>query len=96
MDEWILETTRPHKHATIFGTFFVNFFSAEQNWNQNSIFFQHTSTMGDFNYKQEKRNFPHIIPGLPRVREMSGKNEIFSRSGKSQGILKKCQGILAI
>ena len=34
--------------------------------------------------------------GLPRVREMSGKNEIFSRSGKSQGILKKCQGILAI
>ena len=34
--------------------------------------------------------------GLPRVRKMSGKNKIFSRSGKSQGILKKWQGILAI
>ena len=37
-----------------------------------------------------------VSAGLPCVREMSGKNEIFSRSGKSQGILKKCQGILAI
>ena len=34
--------------------------------------------------------------GLPRVREKSGKNKIFSRSGNCQGILKKCQGILAI
>ena len=34
--------------------------------------------------------------GLPRVREKSGKNTIFSRSGNCQGILKKCQGILAI
>ena len=42
--------------------------------------------------------------GLPHVKEMSGKNEIFSRSGKCQGILKKsvrefwsfdpCQGIV--
>ena len=36
------------------------------------------------------------LSGLPRVREMSGKHKIFSRSGKSQGILKKCQGILAV
>ena len=36
------------------------------------------------------------VTGLPRVTEMSGKNKIFSRSGKSQGFLKKCQGILAI
>ena len=34
--------------------------------------------------------------GLPRVREKSGKNKIFSRSGNCQGILKKDQGILAI
>ena len=34
--------------------------------------------------------------GLTGVREMSGKSKIFSRSGKSQGILKKCQGILAV
>ena len=34
--------------------------------------------------------------GLPRVREKSGKNKIFSRSGNCQGILKKCQGILSI
>ena len=34
----------------------------------------------------------HKISGLPRVREMSGKNKIFSRSGKSQGILKKMSG----
>ena len=33
---------------------------------------------------------------LPRIREMSGKNKIFSRSGKSQGILRKCRGILAV
>ena len=31
-----------------------------------------------------------------RVREKSGKNKIFSRSGNCQGILKKCQGILPI
>ena len=31
------------------------------------------------------------ITGLPRVREKSGKNKIFSRSGNCQGILKKCQ-----
>ena len=36
------------------------------------------------------------MAGLPRVREKSGKNKIFSRSGNCQGILKKCQGILAI
>ena len=41
-----------------------------------------------------------FLAGLPRVREMSGKNKIFSRSGKSQGILAiwpmsgNCQGIL--
>ena len=34
-----------------------------------------------------------IYTGLPRVREKSGKNKIFSRSGNCQGILKKCQGI---
>ena len=33
-----------------------------------------------------------ICSGLPRVREISGKNKIFSRSGKSQGILKKMSG----
>ena len=38
----------------------------------------------------------YLLTGLPRVREMSGKNKIFSRSGKSQGILKKCQGIFPI
>ena len=38
----------------------------------------------------------HFNSGLPRVREKSGKNKIFSRSGNCQGILKKCQGILAI
>ena len=37
-----------------------------------------------------------ILAGLPHVKEISGKNKIFSRSGKSPGILKKCQGILAI
>ena len=37
-----------------------------------------------------------IKTGLPRVGEKSGKNKIFSRSGNCQGILKKCQGILAI
>ena len=37
-----------------------------------------------------------LSAGLPRVREKSGKNKIFSRSGNCQGILKKCQGILAI
>ena len=37
-----------------------------------------------------------ILTGLPRVREKSGKNKIFSRSGNCQGILKKCQGILSI
>ena len=37
-----------------------------------------------------------VSAGLPRVREKSGKNKIFSRSGNCQGILKKCQGILAI
>ena len=39
---------------------------------------------------------PCCTTGLPRVREKSGKNKIFSRSGNCQGILKKCQGILAI
>ena len=38
----------------------------------------------------------NTMTGLPRVREKSGKNKIFSRSGNCQGILKKCQGILAI
>ena len=33
-----------------------------------------------------------LKPRLPRVREMSGKNKIFSRSGKSQGIWKKMSG----
>ena len=37
----------------------------------------------------------HIITGLPRVREMSVKKIICYRPGKSQGILKKCQGISA-
>ena len=37
-----------------------------------------------------------LCAGLPRVREKSGKNKIFSRSGNCQGILKKCQGILSI
>ena len=32
-----------------------------------------------------------LVTGLPRVREKSGKNKIFSRSGNCQGILKKCQ-----
>ena len=26
VDEWILESTRPHKHVTIYRIFFVNFF----------------------------------------------------------------------
>ena len=64
MDEWILETTRPHKHVTIFGIFFVNFF-LQNKTGIKTIFFQHTSTMGNFNYKQEKRNFPHIIQYAP-------------------------------
>ena len=48
---------------------------------------------------RNKKNIFHcniIMSGLPRVREKSGKNKIFSRSGNCQGILKKCQGILAI
>ena len=48
---------------------------------------------------QSAQQFPswiEEISGLPRVREKSGKNKIFSRSGNCQGILKKCQGILAI
>ena len=38
----------------------------------------------------------HVYSGLPRVREKSGKNKIFSKSGNCQRILKKCQGILSI
>ena len=34
--------------------------------------------------------------GLPRVREKSGKNKISPGQGIVRGILKKCQGILAI
>ena len=37
-----------------------------------------------------------LYTGLSRVSEMSGKNKIFSRSGKSHGILKKCQGVSTI
>ena len=36
--------------------------------------------------------FSLIYSGLPRVREMSGKNKIFSWSGKSRGNLKKMSG----
>ena len=46
--------------------------------------------------QKERYNWRHYLVGLPCVREMSGKNKIFSKSGKSQGILKKCQGILTI
>ena len=34
--------------------------------------------------------------GLPRVKQKSGKNKLFSRLGNCQEILNKCQGILAI
>ena len=56
-----------------------------------SIFFQKSGNFADtvFFYFDD-------TTGLPRVREKSGKNKIFSRSGNCQGILKKCQGILAI
>ena len=64
VDEWVLETTRPHKHVTIFVNFLSIFFCRTK-LESNNIFFQHTSTTGDFNYKQEKRNFPHIIQYAP-------------------------------
>ena len=39
-----------------------------------------------------RQNLHAETTGLPRVREMSGKHKIFSRSGKSQEILKKMSG----
>ena len=35
------------------------------------------------------------LSGLSHVRQKSGKNKFFSRSGNCKGFLKKCQGILS-
>ena len=61
---------------------------SDKNWFGRHGFYS-VVTLETVNINKEKS-------GLPRVREKSGKNKIFSRSGNCQGILKKCQGILAI
>ena len=35
VDKWILETTRPHKHVTVFGICTIYFVSRMKNWKQN-------------------------------------------------------------